>query len=460
MKPQSGGVNPATMPLGWRHIWIVFVASLGQMVGTGVATLAGVLIPMYNIATRPELSSVMQGLVGAADLTGIVIGSVLFGRLTDRYGYILFFRLCPAVVLVASVVAALVPSVWVLVICLFIVGIGIGGEYSLDSDYISELMPVRWRPLMVGVAKTGSAFGNIIVAGVCWLLVLDWDNASRWPDLMWIVAAIALLMIICRIWFWQSPGWLMLHGRTAQAERDVRRFLGPDVTLPVNGPDSSVKKGADGSSSGNGWDFVRANWRKIMLSGVPWACEGLGVYGIGVFLPILVIALGLESASSGADPVLHVADSVRVTFLISCIILPGFLIGLWMISRKCDVARLQIKGFWGCAVSLAVLLAAYHFHWPPWISIVSFMAFELFLNMGPHLITYVLPPKIYPVKVRGLGTGIAASMGKVGAVLAVFVIPVLLKWGGPVLVLAVSAAVMAIGALVTGAYAPRVFKEP
>lgn len=77
------------------------------------------------------------------------------------------------------------------------------------------------------------------------------------------------------------------------------------------------------------------------------------------------------------------------------------------------------------------------------------MAFEFFLNMGPHLITYVLPPKVYPVAERGLGVGIAAAIGKIGAVLGVFLIPVLLEAGGAMLVLGVSAAVMALGAAVT-----------
>ena len=77
------------------------------------------------------------------------------------------------------------------------------------------------------------------------------------------------------------------------------------------------------------------------------------------------------------------------------------------------------------------------------------MAFELFLNMGPHLVTFVLPPKVYPVATRGFGTGIAASLGKVGAVLGVFFIPVLLDIGGTSLVLIVSAVVMTVGALVT-----------
>ena len=44
-----------------RRLWIVFVASLGQLIGTALATVAGVIIPMINIMRHPELSSLMQG---------------------------------------------------------------------------------------------------------------------------------------------------------------------------------------------------------------------------------------------------------------------------------------------------------------------------------------------------------------------------------------------------------------
>ena len=434
------------MPLGRRHAWVVFVASLGQLIGTGVATLAGVIIPMLNIVMRPGLSSALQGIIGAMDLIGIMIGSVVFGKLTDKYGYLLFFRLCPALVLAASVIAALIPNDVVLIVCLFFVGLGIGGEYSLDSNYISELMPVKWKSFMVGLAKTASAFGNIIVAGVCWLLILKWRKATDWPDLMWISAVIAAVMLICRIWFYQSPKWLEEHGRQAAAQKALEEFLGPNVVAQPEPADVADAASAKNQSTGS---FLASNWRQIILTGLPWACEGLGVYGIGVFLPVLVMSLGIEHVEKGMAPILHVASSVEVTFFISCIILPGFLLGLWLIQRKCNVCSMQIWGFLLCAAFLVVLLLASLWHWPKWVSIIAFMAFELFLNMGPHLVTYVLPPKVYPVATRGFGTGIAASLGKVGAVLGVFFIPVLLHAGGTTLVLIVSAAVMAAGALIT-----------
>lgn len=435
--------NMATMPLGRRHAWVVFVASLGQLIGTGVATLAGVIIPMLNILMKPGLSSAMQGIIGAMDLIGIAIGSVLLGKIIDKYGYILLFRLCPALVLVASVIAALIPNDIVLIVCLFFIGFGIGGEYSLDSNYISELMPVKWKSFMVGLAKTASAFGNIFVAGVCYLIIIHFNKAQCWPDLMWISAVIAAIMLICRIWFYQSPKWLEDHGKPKEAELMLQKFLGPNVELA---PETAQPTKSTSPKSRN---FFIGNWRQIILTGIPWACEGLGVYGIGVFLPVLVMSLGIEHVEKGMLPILHVASSVELTFFISCIILPGFLLGLWLINKKCNLCSMQTWGFMLCAAFLIILLLASIYHWPKWISIVAFMAFELFLNMGPHLITYVLPPKVYPVATRGFGTGIAASLGKIGAVLGVFFIPVLLHAGGTTLVLIVSAGVMAAGALVT-----------
>lgn len=437
-------------PLNWRHYLITGVASLGQFIGTALATLVSVIIPLYQLVAHPELSSFMQGLVGAMDLIGIMVGSTILGKLSDHYGYLFFFRLCPTIVCVSSIISLLFPSLAVLIICLFFMGFGIGGEYSLDSAYISELMPTRWSFFMVGAAKSVSALGNIIAAGVCFLIVRNWHSAELWPELMWIMIVTSGIMILSRIWFWESPKWLEEHGRTVEAERDVHRFLGNNVNvvsqdLPKNvtnpGHVSNVQKESF-------MHFVKRNFEKVVFTGVPWACEGLGVYGIGVFLPILVMALGLEHISPGESAIGHVVSSVEITLWISCIILPGFLLGLFLIPHI-DGAKIQYWGFFLSALSLLILLLAYHYRWPTWISIIAFMAFELFLNMGPHLITFVLPPKVYPVADRGLGSGIAASLGKLGAVLGVFFIPILLNKGGSTLVLIVSIIVMLIGGIVT-----------
>lgn len=443
--------NIGNAPLSWSHLRIVAVASLGQLIGTGLATLVSVIIPLYQLIAHPELSSFMQGLIGAMDLIGIMVGSVIIGKLSDQYGYLHFFRLCPLLICMSSVIALLFPSIPVLIVCLFIMGFGIGGEYSLDSDYISELMPDKWKFIMVGSAKAASALGNICVAGICFMIVRNWTDPSLWPHLLWIIIAISLLMILLRIRFWESPDWLMKNGKVKLAESDLHKFLGNEVNI-VESATNPLNKTASSTMS---WgSFLRQNFRNVVFTGIPWACEGLGVYGIGVFLPILVMALGIEHVEPGESSIHHVANSVEITLWISCIILPGFIIGLCLIN-KVKGAFLQGSGFLLSAASLFILLLAYRGGWDKWISIGAFMLFELFLNIGPHLMTYVLPSKVFPEEVRGQGSGIAASIGKSGAVLGVFFIPLLLKWGGTECVLIVSASVMILGALITFLFKPR-----
>lgn len=475
-------VNMDTMPLRWGHYWVLIVASMGQIVGAGLATLVGIIIPMIQIIRHPELTSLQQGLIGCTSLIGIIFGSLLFGRLSDKYGYLFFFRLCPLIVLAASLLAYFTAALPWLVVGLFLMGLGIGGGYSLDSDYISEIMPQRWRLFMVGVAKASSSLGNILVALICFFLLRDWHNPELWNRLLLIIAVFALVMILSRIRFAQSPGWLMTHNRPAEAEVAVRYFLGADVEVIEKGQtvgagihhhigaDMEVgeirnrPKQADVEKVSLASLFHGKNLKRVIFSGVPWACEGLGVYGIGVFLPILVMALGLEPAGGTliggkAVEALHrIINSVEITVWINLFILPGFALGLFLVNRWYHV-RVQVWGFILCALGLTILLIAYKYHLPIWLAIAGFMMFELFLNAGPHLMTFIIPSQIYPVADRGEGAGLAAAIGKMGAVLGVLFIPMLLSWGGAELVLLVSIIVQLIGAVITGVIGREVLPE-
>ncbi len=475
-------INMDTMPLRWGHYRVLIVASMGQIIGAGLATLVGIILPMIQLLLHPELTSYQQGLVGCTSLIGITLGSLLFGRLSDKYGYLFFFRLCPFIVLAASLLTYFTADLFGLVVGLFLMGLGIGGGYSLDSDYISEIMPRRWQLFMVGVAKASSSLGNILVALVCFFLLRDWNKPELWNRLLLVIAVLALVMILSRIYFAQSPGWLMAHGRPEEAEAAVHYFLGTDVeviekgrTAKANihhhiGPDMEVGEIRNRSKKNIpkvSWMdlFHGKNLKRVIFSGIPWACEGLGVYGIGVFLPILVMALGLESSASGtlagslpAGGFSRIISSVEITAWINLFILPGFALGLFLVNRWYHV-RVQVWGFILCALGLVILLIAYEYHFPVWFAIAGFMIFELFLNAGPHLMTFIIPSQIYPVADRGEGAGLAAALGKVGAVLGVLFIPMLLTWGGVELVLWVTIIVQVVGALVTGIVGKEVLPD-
>lgn len=432
-----------TMPLRWGHFRVLIVASLGQVTGAGLATLVGIILPMIQLVRHPVLSSAAQGAIACTSLVGIMIGSIWIGAWSDRRGYLFFFRACPLLILAASLAAWAADSLAVLVPALLLMGIGIGGGYSLDSDYISEIMPRRWRLVMVGVAKAASSLGNIAVAVVCFFLLRGWEDPHRWNRLLGIVSGLAAVMFLCRIRFGQSPGWLIARGRIAEAERAVHRFLGPDVDVGEIRDRPSRER-----TQAVSWRSLlrKGNRTKAIFSGIPWACEGVGVYGIGVFLPVLLLALEPEPAQAAGFA--HITRSVALTAWINLFILPGFVAGLLLVNRWYHV-RTQTWGFVLSAAGLALLLAAYRLHGATWIALAGFILFEFFLNAGPHLMTFILPPQIYSVAERGAGTGLAAACGKLGAVAGVLFVPMLLAWGGMELVLLATVGVLLAGAAVT-----------
>lgn len=444
-----------TMPLCRTHYGVLLNGSMEQITGAALSTLAGIIIPMVKlIGDGHSMTSVEQGVTGAAGLTGIAIGAAVIGRLTDRVGYAVFFRACAVLVIVGSLMPWLWPSTAMLVAGLFVIGLGVGGGYVLDTDYVSELMPARWKYVMLGAAKGLCAVGFIATAALAWWMIDAHPVASAWPRLMLITCSLGAVTLVMRIGWPESPVWLMAHGREADARRALRRIFGKraeEIEL-VSPPVTTAHK-----ASASWLDMFRGQQlTKVIFSGIPWACEGVGVYGVGVFLPVIVMALGIDREASAG--IAQVIGSVKLTAVINFFILPGFVAGLLVMRRMSHLTMLA-GGFWLSAAGMALLLAAYLLHWPVWVSIMAFVVFEMALNAGPHLVTFIIPAEIYDVDHLGAGSGIAAMLGKAGAILGVFCMPLLLSTGGVTLVLAVCIGVMAIGALISQIFGPKVLRK-
>jgi MFS family permease len=169
------------------------------------------------------LTATQVGGAASAYVTGAVLGALVFGYLTDRLGRKRMFLVTLALYLAATVATAFASSALFFFACRFFTGAAIGGEYSAINSAIDELIPARVRGTVDLVVNGSFWIGAIAGAGVS-IVLLD---PRRFPlDLGWRVAfalgaVLAVAILLVRRHVPESPRWLFLHGRLAEAERIV-----------------------------------------------------------------------------------------------------------------------------------------------------------------------------------------------------------------------------------------------
>ena len=214
--------------LPWsRFHWLVVTALgitwiLDGLEVTLVGSIAGVLTQSGSLG----LSNTEVGLAGSAYIAGAVLGALLFGDLADRYGRKTLFTVTVGVYLVATIATGLAWNFWSFAIFRALTGAGIGGEYSAINSAIQEFVPARRRGY-TDLAINGSFWVGAAIGAMGSLIVLNPAVLPVW--LGWRLAfiiggALAAIVIVLRRFLPESPRWLMIHGRAAEARRIVEEI--------------------------------------------------------------------------------------------------------------------------------------------------------------------------------------------------------------------------------------------
>jgi MFS family permease len=238
--------------LPWSRFHRLVVVALGiTWILDGLeVTLAGSVAAALQTSPRLHLTAEQVGLTGSAYLAGAVLGSLFFGHLTDKLGRKKLFNITLGVYLVATAATAFSWDFASFMLFRFLTGAGIGGEYAAINSAIHELIPARLRGrvdlAINGSFWVGAAMGALLSV---WLL----DPTFLDPDMGWRVAfgsgaLLGLVILYLRRFLPESPRWLMIHGRSQEAEQVVaeiearvmaseRVTLAPtDVTLALGDP--------------------------------------------------------------------------------------------------------------------------------------------------------------------------------------------------------------------------------
>ena len=231
------------LPWGLFHTRVVVALGITWVLDGLEVTIAGAISGALKQSPSLHFSNADVGIASSAYLAGAVLGAIFFGWLTDRIGRKRLFFITLALYVVATAATAFSWNLASFVFFRLLTGAGIGGEYTAINSTIQELIPARYRGstdlIINGSFWIGAAFG-----AASSIVLLDpklFDPDLGWRLAFFIGAVLGLVIFVMRFWIPESPRWLMIHGRSAEAEaivanidRDFRRrgFAFNDEGLP------------------------------------------------------------------------------------------------------------------------------------------------------------------------------------------------------------------------------------
>lgn len=367
-----------------------------------------------------------------------MVGAVVVGRLTDRLGRSLVFKVDLALFVLFAIGSALAPSIAVLVVFRFLLGMAIGADYPISAAYVAEIAPLRHRSRMLVDAFSFQAVGQLVGVGVGLLVLQATPDVGAWRWMLAFGAVPALVIALLRRGTPESPRWLVLQARVEEACEVTSRFVRRTITVEQivsYGQTEEAKVPARAL-------FGRGLRRRTVATTVPWFLMDIATYGIGVFTPTILAAIGVAGVSAAglaqADQAMFIAADVTATegaLFVDLFLVVGFALAIAFVGRI-SKATLQVVGFVVMAASLGPLALVSSSGTGTGtgtgtgdadiaIVLLAFAAFNLFMNMGPNATTFALPAEVFPTSVRATGHGLAAASGKAGAAVGLFFFPIL-----------------------------------
>ena len=159
----------------------------------------------------------MEEWVVSSVLVGSTFGAVVGGSLSDRFGRRKTMLWGGAIFCLGSTLAALAPSVTILVLARFTLGLAVGFTSVTAPVYISELAPSHSRGRLISLYQLALTFGIAFADLVGYLLA----ERHAWRWMFGVGLLPAMLFVLAVLPLPESPRWLLTRGRRAQAEAEI-----------------------------------------------------------------------------------------------------------------------------------------------------------------------------------------------------------------------------------------------
>lgn len=384
------------------HVALAMVLAVALAVDVMKPATLGFVLP--GLTAEYGISREQGAWLALVALTGTTVGSVVWGRIGDRIGRRAAILLSALMFMGTAICGAMPSFNWNLVMC-FLMGASAGGLLPMVFTLMAETVPAAHRGwLLVALGGIGTSAGYLLAAGAASLL----EPIFSWRALWLLGLPTGALIILLNQWIPESPRFLSNAGREDEARAVLSRFSGGGLDAVER--DDSDHPGAPLVDEQHPVVGLRQLLRgrhatisvALIVCGVAW---GLANFGFLLWLPLNLVRLGIDAAASST----LLARSALLA-------LPGIAVVVWLYHRWSSVRALVL--FTGCtALALSVFVAMDLLDLRSGALTVAATAALLVSVSGVIAMLIPYATEIYPVHLRGTGSGVIAASSKFGGIL-------------------------------------------
>jgi len=440
------GASDSPAALNTRYIWAIsLVAALGGLLfGYDWVVIGGAkpFFERYFQLTDPA----MKGWANSCALIGCLVGAMLAGGFSDRFGrkrLLIFSALLFAITSIGNGLAGSFP---VFVTWRMLGGVAIGLASSLSPMYISEVAPATMRGRLVSVNQLTIVIGIALAQLVNWMLVFDlppdateeflqtsWYAQQGWRWMFGVTAIPALLFFLGMLFVPESPRWLAKNGETQKARLLLTRIGGQAYASQTIAEIEETLR----------LETSQVRFRDLLDKKLR------GVLVLGVVLAVFQQWCGINVIFNYAEEI-FAAAGYKVSDIMFNIVVTGvvnLIFTFVAISTVDKVGRrsLMLIGAAGLAL-IYTLLGGFYFSGSQGIHVLGLVVAAIgcyAMSLAP--VTWVVISEIFPNRIRGAAMSVAVTSLWLACFVLTFTFPALNKHFGPALTFWLYAAICVAG---------------
>ncbi|XP_071718292.1 inositol transporter 4-like [Rutidosis leptorrhynchoides] len=357
----------------WRTPYIMLLALSagigGLLFGYDTGVISGASLYIRDDFQYVKRHTWLQETIVSTAVAGAIVGAAIGGWMNDKFGRKRSILCADFLFVLGSMIMALAPNPWVIIVGRLFVGLGVGIVSMTSPLYISEASPARIRGALVSTNGLLLTFGQFL----SYLINLAFAKTpGNWRWMLGIAGVPPLVQFVLMCFLPESPRWLYAQNMKQEARNILEKIYPPnEVEEEMKALQTSIEteKLAKGSIGDGVFSKLKSAWsNKVVRRGlyagvtVQVAQQFVGINTVMYYSPTIVQLAGFASNRTA------LALSLVTTGLNSI----GTVLSMLCVDRfgRRRLMIISMIGIITCLVVLSIMFFQASVHAPP-VSIVD-----------------------------------------------------------------------------------------